>query len=682
MITVECTFLLLSLVKLVYRCGEDHLDLALTPDILFLQIFEEYEAMERTSQAVQNDQLPGVSDEQHSEVQMGQPEIDQELDQPVKKDASTQWEEIVIDPSNFMRRSIACQANIKLKSRSVGIVVKPKTKNQTSNCRIKEKPESPVTSCSSYYSSTPAKKRKLDFDSMDMDPHDTSYQPDLSDIEEYNAEITESTPVHEQTKYIVYKECLWELLENCPFCSRKTSLQEHKIGTFLAVSQECHHCLYKRKWHSQPMIKNFPAGNLHLSAAICFTGSSFTSIKKVANALHLEIISESTYYEHVSRFLQPGIVWHWRMHQAALLQQMSSDIDICLGGDMRADSPGHSAKYGSYTLMNLKTNQVIDLQLIQSNEVGGSVHMEKEGLIRGLEKLEQASIEVKALVTDRHPQIQKYMREKKPEVKHYYDVWHVAKGVSRKLEALAKERNCDEIKPWIRSVVNHLYYCAATSEGGEQVVAKWKSIANHVQNIHTHDDEDYPHCLHESRTGENARKWLTPSTKACEKLCDFVTNKRLLGNIKKLSPLHQTSTIESFHSLVLKFAPKNVAFSYLGMLCRLFLAALHFNENASRSQAKTKDGRPVYEIRFPKYKKGGFTVTPLKQEPTFNYIQELTKLTLEDIVMDTEKYQVKDISIPPVLCSQFHRPDKAEAISMVMRRFNESDSSGPGNVQL
>lgn len=45
-------------------------------------------------------------------------------------------------------------------------------------------------------------------------------------------------------------------------------------------------------------------------------------------------------------------------------------------------------------------------------------------------------------------------------------------------------------------------------------------------------------------------------------------NKRVLNDVKKLSPLYQTSALEGFHSVILRFAPKNVAFSYLGMLCR------------------------------------------------------------------------------------------------------------------
>lgn len=64
----------------------------------------------------------------------------------------------------------------------------------------------------------------------------------------------------------------------------------------------------------------------------------------------------------------------------------------------------------------------------QSNEVGSSVCMEKEGLIRSLEFLERSGVKVASLVTDRHTQVQKFVREQKPDIAHFYDVWHLCKG--------------------------------------------------------------------------------------------------------------------------------------------------------------------------------------------------------------------------------------------------------------
>ena len=67
------------------------------------------------------------------------------------------------------------------------------------------------------------------------------------------------------------------------------------------------------------------------------------------------------------------------------------------------------------------------LHLMQCNEVGGSYHIEKEGLQRVLKK---EGMQVDVLVTDPHRQINKLIRDNYPMVKHYYDIWHVAKGLN------------------------------------------------------------------------------------------------------------------------------------------------------------------------------------------------------------------------------------------------------------
>ena len=60
----------------------------------------------------------------------------------------------------------------------------------------------------------------------------------------------------------------------------------------------------------------------------------------------------------------------------------------------------------------------------------------------------------------------------------------------------------------------------------------------------------------------------------------------------------------------------NIDYILLILFLRLQLAALHFNENSSREQAVTKDGKERYNINFPKFKKGGYIVRKVKVEPT------------------------------------------------------------------
>ena len=58
----------------------------------------------------------------------------------------------------------------------------------------------------------------------------------------------------------------------------------------------------------------------------------------------------------------------WEKRQAALIAEAQKrGLPLCLGGDGRADSPGHSAKFGSYSIIDLDQGKVVDIQLVQVN---------------------------------------------------------------------------------------------------------------------------------------------------------------------------------------------------------------------------------------------------------------------------------------------------------------------------
>ena len=58
-----------------------------------------------------------------------------------------------------------------------------------------------------------------------------------------------------------------------------------------------------------------------------------------------------------------------------------------------------------------------------------SAAMEKEGLLRGLRYLASQELYVTDLVTDQHPSITKMMPEEFPNIRHWFDSWHVIKGM-------------------------------------------------------------------------------------------------------------------------------------------------------------------------------------------------------------------------------------------------------------
>ena len=77
-------------------------------------------------------------------------------------------------------------------------------------------------------------------------------------------------------------------------------------------------------------------------------------------------IAKRTFFRHQNEYLHLTISAVWEKHQALLLSELRREKrKLVVGGDGRADSPGHSAKFGSYTVMELKKEVVIDVQLVQ-----------------------------------------------------------------------------------------------------------------------------------------------------------------------------------------------------------------------------------------------------------------------------------------------------------------------------
>ena len=87
------------------------------------------------------------------------------------------------------------------------------------------------------------------------------------------------------------------------------------------------------------------------------------------------------------------------------------------------------------------------------------------------------------------------------------DTDYVHGAFRKKINKLAKEKGCDIIGEWSKSMVNHLYWCAlSTNDGdGEVMLEKWLSLLNHIHNKHRGHGKVYKKCTHGRLRG---RKWL------------------------------------------------------------------------------------------------------------------------------------------------------------------------------
>ena len=62
--------------------------------------------------------------------------------------------------------------------------------------------------------------------------------------------------------------------------------------------------------------------------------------------------------------------------------------NLFVAGDGRCDSPGHSASFCTYTLMDTSNNFILECNVVKVTESKISYHMEKDGLLRCLNEMQ------------------------------------------------------------------------------------------------------------------------------------------------------------------------------------------------------------------------------------------------------------------------------------------------------
>ena len=127
---------------------------------------------------------------------------------------------------------------------------------------------------------------------------------------------------------------------------------------------------------------------------------------------------------------------------------------------------------------------------------------------KGAKGVLQLGLTVAVFISDRHRGIAKWIPESRANTKHFFDIWHVPRSITKKLLKASKEKGCEIIACWIKGTRKHLYWCAtSTIPGfGSPIVAKWSSFLCHVANKHSdHPNPLYTNCNH----GElEKRKWI------------------------------------------------------------------------------------------------------------------------------------------------------------------------------
>ena len=518
---------------------------------------------------------------------------------------------------------------------------------------------------------------------------DTTYLPSTSECLSDDSNVSgsedeeeeKSKPLNPQddTKFVVFKQELFKLFKQCPDCGADVIKKEQSTqGTQLFVTRICKNG-HKNFWSSQPMIEGMAAGNLLLSSSILLSGSTSTKVASLADILKLKFFSERTFYSIQDKYLFPVINEFWHQEQNSVFSELA-DKDLWLSGDGRCDSPGHNAKYGTYTMIDQQTDKIVDFHVVQVTEVNNSNAMEREGFKRCMNHIQDHGGQIEVVATDRHVGIRADMKRNFPKIDHQFDVWHLAKSITKKLTEKSKKKDCGDLSPWIKSISNYLWWCVETCEGNKELLReKWISIEHHTADIHSWDSADIYHkCPHPPIPRDEARKkrWLQPGSAAHDALREVVFDKKLLKDIQLLSLCCHTGNLEVYHSVQTRYIPKRQHFSYKGMVARTQLAALDHNANTGRQQATVtrgaNQGELQYKLVFPKNTKE-WVAKPKMEKTSRDYLNPIL-----DAIVDTKRQKPCDRSatltaphIPKNIASK-PRPPRADVITKLTTRFSNN----------
>lgn len=155
--------------------------------------------------------------------------------------------------------------------------------------------------------------------------------------------------------------------------------------------------------------------------------------------------------------------------------------------------------------------------LQQANQTGSSNSMELAGAKLCFKYLKDSGLQISSFISDRHRGIGKWIRESQTETQHFHDLWHIVKGMSKKVIKISKEKGNEKLQVWLKAIRSHLYWCVLSSKQGygDIILAKWKSVVRHISNKHVdHPDPLYANCAHGPL---EPRDWIKPGNELYKK---------------------------------------------------------------------------------------------------------------------------------------------------------------------
>lgn len=200
-------------------------------------------------------------------------------------------------------------------------------------------------------------------------------------------------------------------------CNGIRNVTDQKIeGGLLLITHRCSKG-HGGVWSSSAVLAEKRGQKLYVSSvllasSVLVSGNNFEKVSLLAKGMNLKYVSSSFFSRMQSLYALPSITDLWSRVKEVVWKVFQNDV-LVICGDGRMDSPGFSAKYCVYTMMEHYLNIIINVEVVDKREAGGtSTLMEKMGCKRLLERL-MTNLKLGEFVSDASRVIMKMVRELK-----------------------------------------------------------------------------------------------------------------------------------------------------------------------------------------------------------------------------------------------------------------------------
>ncbi|XP_052238264.1 uncharacterized protein LOC127849576 [Dreissena polymorpha] len=104
-----------------------------------------------------------------------------------------------------------------------------------------------------------------------------------------------------------------------------------------------------------------------LMASTILSGNNYQKVALLAKFINLGLPHRTTFQKIQGHFVAPTVEQYWSNIQASTIEETRA-TNVVISGDGRMDSPGHCAKYCTYTCMNQQTKWILAMEVVDKRE--------------------------------------------------------------------------------------------------------------------------------------------------------------------------------------------------------------------------------------------------------------------------------------------------------------------------